>query len=160
MKRIPGLAKKNTQFGSGETKGISTTTIPQLATTVEHNVKPKVVEAQQVAAETSVSGRYAVSRGTIFLAFYLWILSGAIMISLLARFTDFFPGDRTITRNLQKQQRGFRWDSARRDGWRQPPPFRPTQCILATLCRAPRGRRLPFGLRPSRSRFCAHVFQT
>jgi membrane-associated phospholipid phosphatase len=104
MNKISILTKKNPKFGSGETKAISTVTMPQLATTVEQNVKPKVAEAQQVAATTSVSGRRAVSRGTIFLAFYLWVLLGAIMISLIARFTDFFPGDRTITRNLQKQR--------------------------------------------------------
>jgi membrane-associated phospholipid phosphatase len=66
-------------------------------------VKPIVAEVQQVAAKTSVPGRHAVSRGTIFLAFYLWLLSGAIMISLLARFIQFFSGDRSIMRTLQKQ---------------------------------------------------------
>jgi membrane-associated phospholipid phosphatase len=75
--------------------------LPQIASAVEQNVKPVMNEAQRVAAETSVSGRHAVSRGTIFLAFYLWLLSGAIMISLIARYTQFFPGDRAITRNLQ-----------------------------------------------------------
>ncbi len=102
MKKLSRSAPKNPQ--SEETKRISSSTIPQLATTVEQNVKPVVAEVQQVAAKTSVTGRHAVSRGTIFLAFYLWILSGAIMISLIARFTDFFPGDRTITRKLQIQQ--------------------------------------------------------
>ncbi|HLX57501.1 MAG TPA: phosphatase PAP2 family protein [Ktedonobacteraceae bacterium] len=76
---------------------------PPISSAVEQNVKPVVSEAQRVAAETSVSGRHAVSRGTIFLAFYLWLLSGAIMISLIARYTQFFPGDRAITRNLQRQ---------------------------------------------------------
>ncbi|MGH2498176.1 MAG: phosphatase PAP2 family protein [Ktedonobacteraceae bacterium] len=75
--------------------------LPQIGSAVEQNIKPAVTEAQRVAAETSVSGRRAVSRGTIFLAFYLWLLSGAIMISFIARFTQFFPGDKTITRNLQ-----------------------------------------------------------
>lgn len=75
--------------------------LPQISTAVEQNIKPTMTEAQRVAAETSVSGRHAVSRGTIFLAFYLWLLSGAIMISLIARYTQFFPGDKTITRNLQ-----------------------------------------------------------
>ena len=94
--------------------------IPQLATSiveqnvkpavqeaqrvVEQNVRPAVQEAQRVAAETAVSGRRAVSRGTIFLAFYVWLLSGAILFSLLARLTDFFPGDRTISSTLQKQR--------------------------------------------------------
>ena len=77
--------------------------VPPLGSAVEQNVKPVVTEAQRVAAETAVSGRRAVSRGTIFLAFYLWLLSGAIMISLIARYTQFFPGDRSITRNLQRQ---------------------------------------------------------
>jgi membrane-associated phospholipid phosphatase len=79
--------------------------LPQLTTTVEQNVKPVVTEAQRTAAETAVSGRRAVSRGTIFLAFYLWLLSGAIMISLIARYTQFFPGDQTIARNLQRQRK-------------------------------------------------------
>ena len=94
MSKSPELAKNKAQSGSGETKGASTAAIPHIATTIE----------QQVAAKTSVSGRHAVSRGTIFLAFYLCILSEAIMISLLARYTQFFPGDKTITRNLQKQR--------------------------------------------------------
>jgi len=102
MKKLSLLTTKKPQ--SQETKGIIPSTIPQLATTAEQNVKPVVGEAQQLAAKTSVTGRHAVSRGTIFLAFYLWILSGAIMISLIARFTDFFPGDKTITRELQKQR--------------------------------------------------------
>ncbi len=79
-------------------------TLPQISSAVEQNVKPAMTEAQRLAAETSVSGRHAVSRGTIFLAFYLWLLSGAIMISLIARYTQFFPGDRSITRNLQSQR--------------------------------------------------------
>src|SRR5947209_7579493 len=104
MDRTSGLTKKISTSESGETKGSPSATIPQLATTVEQNVKPMVAEAQQVAAKTSVSGRHAVSRGTIFLAFYLWFLLGAIMISLIARYTQFFPGDQTITLNLQKQR--------------------------------------------------------
>src|SRR5947209_1981274 len=103
MARLSGFTRKNLNAEIGEKKAASPTKIPKLGNTVEQNVKPIVAEAQQVAAKTSVSGRHAVSRGTIFLAFYLWFLSGAIMISLIARFTDFFPGDRTITRNLQKQ---------------------------------------------------------
>ncbi|HXL37220.1 MAG TPA: phosphatase PAP2 family protein [Ktedonobacteraceae bacterium] len=104
MRKIAGLTKEKEKSGSRETKGTPSTTIPKLTTTVEQNVKPMVTEAQQVAAKTSVSGRHAVSRGTIFLAFYLWFLLGAIMISLIARYTQFFPGDQTITRNLQKQR--------------------------------------------------------
>jgi undecaprenyl-diphosphatase len=61
-----------------------------------------VTEAQRVAAETSVSGRRAVSRGTMFLAFYLWLLSGVVILSLFARRAQFLPGDRTITARLQK----------------------------------------------------------
>ena len=78
--------------------------LPQISSAVEQNIKPAVTEAQRVAAETSVSGRRAVSRGTIFLAFYLWLLSGAIMISLIARYTQFFPGDKSITRSLQSHR--------------------------------------------------------
>ena len=79
-------------------------TPPEIATIVEQNVKPVVTEAQRIAAETSVSGRRAVSRGTIFLAFYAWLLSGALMVSIIARYTQFFPGDMGITAALQKQR--------------------------------------------------------
>lgn len=77
---------------------------PEIATIVEQNVKPVVTEAQRIAAETSVSGRRAVSRGTIFLALYAWLLSGALMLSVIARYTQFFPGDMAITAALQKQR--------------------------------------------------------
>jgi len=103
MSKTPWPANKISKAGTGDSKGTPSVPISQIAPTVEQSVKPIVTEAQQVAAKTSVTGRNAVSRGTIFLAFYLWILSGAIMISLIARFTEFFPGDRMITRNLQKQ---------------------------------------------------------
>ncbi len=65
---------------------------------------PMVTGARRVAAETSVSGRRAVSRGTMFLAFYLWLLSGVVILSLIARRTQFFPGDMAITARLQKQR--------------------------------------------------------
>src|SRR6266581_1661625 len=78
--------------------------LPQFTSTVEQNVIPVVTEAQRIAAQTAYSGRKAVSRGTIFLAFYLWLLSGAIMLSLIARYTDFFPGDMSITKTLQKRR--------------------------------------------------------
>lgn len=77
--------------------------VPDPVTTIE-NVMPAVTEAQRMAAHTSVSGRRAVSRGTMFLAFYLWLLAGAIILSLIAQRTDFFPGDRSITARLQKQR--------------------------------------------------------
>ncbi len=77
---------------------------PEIATIVEQNVAPVVTEAQRIAAETSFSGRRAVSRGTIFLAFYAWLLSGALMLSVIARYTQFFPGDMAITAALQKQR--------------------------------------------------------
>src|SRR5713101_9759270 len=79
-------------------------TPPEIATIVEQNVKPVVTEAQRIAAETSVSGRHAVSRGTILLSFYAWLLSGALMLSIIARYTQFFPGDMVITTALQKQR--------------------------------------------------------
>ncbi len=63
-----------------------------------------MTEAQRIAAETSVSGRRAVSRGTMFLAFYLWLLSGVIMLSFIAQRTQFFPGDMSITKTLQKRR--------------------------------------------------------
>jgi membrane-associated phospholipid phosphatase len=95
---------KNTDPGSRDAKAVPSVPLPQIASTVEQNVKPVMTGAQRIAAETSVSGRHAVSRGTIFLACYIWLLTGAIMFSFLARYTQFFPGDRTITRNLQKQR--------------------------------------------------------
>jgi membrane-associated phospholipid phosphatase len=67
-------------------------------------VAPVVNEVQRVAAETSVSGRRAVSRGTMFMAFYLWMLSGAVILSIIARRTQFFPGDVSITERLQKHK--------------------------------------------------------
>jgi undecaprenyl-diphosphatase len=82
---------------------IAAVNIPQIATTVEQNVKPVVNEVQRLAAQTSFSGRKAVSRGTMFLAFYLWLLSGAVMLSFIARRTQFFPGDMSITKQLQKR---------------------------------------------------------
>ncbi len=63
---------------------------------------PAVTEAQRIAAESAVSGRRAVSRGTIFMAFYLWLLSGALLLSWIAQRTQFFPGDMSITSRLQK----------------------------------------------------------
>src|SRR5690348_16670428 len=68
------------------------------------DLAPVVTEAQRVAAVTSVSGRRAVSRGTMFLAFYLWLLSGAVILSFIAQRTQFFPGDMAITARLQKQR--------------------------------------------------------
>ncbi len=76
------------------------TTLPDLA----QNVMPAMNEAQRLAAESSVSGRRAVSRGTMFLAFWLWLLSGAILLSFIAQRTQFFPGDMTITTRLQRQR--------------------------------------------------------
>lgn len=78
--------------------------LPDLATKVEQNVKPVVNEAQRFAAQSSVSGRRAVSRGTMLLSFWLWLLSGAIMLAFMARRTQFFPGDMAITMKLQKQR--------------------------------------------------------
>ncbi len=68
------------------------------------NIPDIANEAQRVAAETSYSGRKAVSRGTMFLAFYLWLLSGAGILSWIAQRTQFFPGDMSITARLQRQK--------------------------------------------------------
>src|SRR5947209_18296562 len=76
----------------------------QLASTVEQNVKPAMTEAQRLASQSSYSGRKAVSRGTMFLAFYLWLLSGAVILSWIAQRTQFFPGDMSITKMLQKRK--------------------------------------------------------
>jgi undecaprenyl-diphosphatase len=40
----------------------------------------------------------------MFMAFYLWMLSGAVILSLIARRTQFFPGDMLITERLQKSR--------------------------------------------------------
>src|SRR5579875_1883705 len=96
---------ENTTQAESNGKDAPPAAIPaQIATTIEQNVKPVVSEAQRVAAQTSVSGRHAVSRGTIFLAFYLWLLAGVALLSFFARRTEFFPGDRSIAAGLQKQR--------------------------------------------------------
>ena|SRR5256714_5768205 len=86
------------------TSGVVNQALPQLTATVEQNVKPAMTEAQRLAAQSSYSGRKAVSRGTMFLAFYLWLLSGAIVLSWIAQRTQFFPGDMSITKMLQKRK--------------------------------------------------------
>jgi membrane-associated phospholipid phosphatase len=40
----------------------------------------------------------------MFLAFYLWLLTGAVLLSFIARRTQFFPGDMSITKTLQKRR--------------------------------------------------------
>ena len=99
------------QIGPLQLPQLPVAPLPDFTTVVEQNVIPAVTEAQRLAAHTSVSGRKAVSRGTVYLAFYLWLLSGAMMISFIARLTDFFPGDRTIMKTLQGRKnplfRGF-----------------------------------------------------
>jgi membrane-associated phospholipid phosphatase len=89
--------------------GGSETALPQIPPVVAsvvagQNIKPVVNEVQRIAAQTSVSGRHAVSRGTIFMALWLWLLSGIVMISVIARKTQLFPGDIAITRKLQRRQ--------------------------------------------------------
>jgi undecaprenyl-diphosphatase len=71
------------------------------------DVQPVISEAQRIAAQSSVSGRRAVSRGTIFLVFYLWLLAGVAILSFFAQRTEFFPGDMSITAGLQNQRN--RW---------------------------------------------------
>lgn len=98
-------------FQPGSNNGAKTTlnpppnvVLPQFTSAVEQNVMPVMTEAQRLAAKNAYSGRKAVSRGTIFLAFYLWLLSGAVLLSLIARYTDFFPGDMSITKTLQNRR--------------------------------------------------------
>lgn len=104
-------AKTTRQVNNSDISLMNNQGLPQFAATVEQNVKPVMSEAQRIAAQTSFSGRKAVSRGTMFLAFYLWLLSGAIMLSWIAQRTQFFPGDMSITKMLQKRKnplvRGF-----------------------------------------------------
>lgn len=89
---------KTTQTTGSGTSGNPLDQLPPI------NIPDIAGEAQRVAAYSTYSGRKAVSRGTIFLAFYLWILSGAVMLSLIARRTTFFPGDMSITSRLQRQK--------------------------------------------------------
>ncbi len=79
-------------------------TEPQVVPLPPVNIPEIATEAQRVAAESSYSGRRAVSRGTMFLAFYLWLLSGAGILSWIAQRTQFFPGDMSITARLQRQK--------------------------------------------------------
>jgi len=97
-------AKTTRQGNNSDISSIYNQGLPQFAATVEQNVKPVMTEAQHIAAQTSFSGRKAVSRGTMFLAFYLWLLSGAVMLSWIAQRTQFFPGDMVITKILQKRK--------------------------------------------------------
>jgi len=97
-------AKTTRQGNNSDISSIYNQGLPQLAATVEQNVKPVMTEAQHIAAQTSFSGRKAVSRGTMFLAFYLWLLSGAVMLSWIAQRTQFFPGDMSITKILQQRK--------------------------------------------------------
>ena len=97
-------AKTTRQGNNSDISSMNNQALPQLAATVEQNVKPVMTEAQHIAAQTSFSGRKAVSRGTMFLAFYLWLLSGAVMLSWIAQRTQFFPGDMAITKILQKRK--------------------------------------------------------
>ncbi|GAC1390550.1 MAG: hypothetical protein NVS4B11_25310 [Ktedonobacteraceae bacterium] len=80
------------------------TTEPNAGIPLPQVTIPDIAEVQRVAAQTSYSGRKAVSRGTMFLAFYLWLLSGAGILSWIAQRTQFFPGDMSITARLQKQK--------------------------------------------------------
>jgi undecaprenyl-diphosphatase len=108
---MPGKAFQPAPDNSADAKATVNPVLPQLSATVEQNVKPVVTEAQRVAAQSSYSGRKAVSRGTMFLAFYLWLLSGGVMLAWIAQRTQFFPGDMAIARMLQKRRspwvRGF-----------------------------------------------------
>ncbi|TMB83876.1 MAG: phosphatase PAP2 family protein [Chloroflexi bacterium] len=97
-------AKTTRQGNNSDISSIYNQGLPELAATVEQNIKPVMTEAQHIAAQTSFSGRKAVSRGTMFLAFYLWLLSGAVMLSWIAQRTQFFPGDMVITKILQKRK--------------------------------------------------------
>ncbi len=84
--------------------GEQTANLPDIAIQIEQNVRPVVNEAQRVAAASSVSGRRAVSRGTMFMAFYLWLVSGLVLLSYFAQRTQLFPGDVIITSRLQRNR--------------------------------------------------------
>jgi len=83
------------------------TTEPLAVPLPQVNIPEIATEAQRVAAASSYSGRKAVSRGTMFLAFYLWLLSGAGILSWIAQRTQFFPGDMSITSRLQSQKNSW-----------------------------------------------------
>lgn len=106
---MPNRKRKSSETSSTGVGGVLPPILPVnlsdvASVVVEQNVKPAVNEVQRIAAQTSVSGRHAVSRGTIFMALWFWLLSGIIMISVIARKTQLFPGDIAITRKLQRRQ--------------------------------------------------------
>lgn len=115
MKDIPLRSRKGRHMSNSSSDANNTTrtdgegfafpTLPPVNIPDIANEAQRVTnEAQRVAAQTSVSGKRAVSRGTMFMAFYLWLLSGAVLLSWIARYTQFFPGDMTITARLQRQK--------------------------------------------------------
>ena len=83
------------------------TTEPLAVPLPQVNIPEMATGVQRVAAASSYSGRKAVSRGTMFLAFYLWLLSGAGILSWIAQRTQFFPGDMSITARLQSQKNSW-----------------------------------------------------
>src|SRR5579859_3313286 len=95
---------KTPETGAGGAAFPAFPPLPPLAQLAPVNIPDIANEAQRFAAETSVSGKRAVSRGTMFMAFYLWLLSGAILLSWIAHYTQFFPGDMAITARLQRQK--------------------------------------------------------
>jgi membrane-associated phospholipid phosphatase len=100
-----GLVKRApTEGGAPIGAGKPPAAIPDITTQLEQNVQPVISEAQRAAAESAVSGRRAVSRGTMFMAFYLWLLSGLVLLSYFAQRTQLFPGDMAITAELQKHR--------------------------------------------------------
>jgi membrane-associated phospholipid phosphatase len=101
---MPDKTFQSAPGNSADVKATANPELLQLSAAVEQNVRPVVTEAQRIAAQSSFSGRKAVSRGTMFLAFYLWLLSGVVMLSWIAQRTQFFPGDMAITKMLQKRK--------------------------------------------------------
>ncbi len=104
MSNASSDANKTPETGAGGTTFPAFPPLPPLAQLPPVNIPDIANEAQRFAAETSVSGKRAVSRGTMFMAFYLWLLSGAILLSWIAHYTQFFPGDMAITARLQRQK--------------------------------------------------------
>jgi membrane-associated phospholipid phosphatase len=96
MSNASSDTNKTPEKGAGGSAFPAFPTLPPLTQLPPVNIPDIANEAQRFAAESSVSGKHAVSRGTM--------LSGVILLSWIAHYTQFFPGDMAITARLQRQK--------------------------------------------------------
>jgi membrane-associated phospholipid phosphatase len=104
---MPGKANKSTKTSVDSVSQAPTNgagVIMPAQTPMKLPEMQPVAEAQRAAAQSSVSGRKAVSRATVFMALYLWLLSGVVILSWIAQRIQLFPGDMAITARLQKNR--------------------------------------------------------